>query len=981
MQAGGDLEQSIGGIETLFKDSADIVISNAEKAYMTAGVNANDYMQQVTSFSASLLQSLDGDTTKAAAAADMAIIDMADNANKMGSTVESIQTAYQGFAKQNYTMLDNLKLGYGGTKTEMERLLSDASKLSGVKYDITNLNDVYSAIHVIQGELEITGTTAKEGMTTLTGATTTAKAAWDNFMSGAGDTGPFIDAALNLVDVVVDSLMELLPRLTTGLAELASGLLPKIPKLFATLLPAVVAGGSSLLNSVIEALPAVVQVITDALPQIVEAFLTMAPLLLQAGADIISSLLTGIGAMLPTLIPAAVETIMTLVQGLVDNIPMLADGALQLLEGLAAGITTALPIIVAALPGIIDSIVSFLTENLPIIIETGTALLVALVEDLPAIINGILSVLPELIGSLVDALLGNLPVIIQAGIDLFLALVEALPEIIQGIVTVIPEIISAVVSAVLDNLPAIIDAGVQLFIALIENLPTIIIEIVKAVPQIIEGLVSAFTSLMPKIVEVGGNLIKGIWNGINDAAAWLRGKISGFFGGVVDSIKDFFGIKSPSTLFRDEIGAHLPTGIAAGIEKSMPKLTSTVMKMSTMTYKEAKAWIEKYQKSTNYLASEEVKMWELLTQKYVAGSKERAEIDKKLAAAKAKQIKEEDAARKQQFENDKFWINMRKELGLTSLADEVKAWEAAQKKYAAGTKERIEADKQLAASKKALADKVADINKQMEAAEQSYQDALLSRTQAIYNSFGLFDEVAQQTADHVATSGADLTNRLQDQIAEMELFTSNMAALTAAGVDEALLAELRAMGPAANEQLTALTNMTDEELVAYVELWKKKMALAKKQAEDELKALRESTNATIAGLMSDLNKTVTAQSSPIGAGMMQGILQGVKDNIGPLREGLKEAVQGAMAYAMESIDIATGSTSTKTYTGFGASDSGVSSFGVADTASLTKSAVVVQPTAPAGNSLQLNVYAQSLNDGEINRLVDVIDRKFGSRIP
>ena len=170
IKEGAALEQSIGGIETLFKSASDTVIKNADNAFRTAGISANSYMEQATSFSASLLQSLDGDTRKAAKYADTAIIDMSDNANKMGTNIEDIQNAYQGFAKQNYTMLDNLKLGYGGTKTEMERLLADASKISGQKYDISNLSDVYEAIHVIQGDLDITGTSAKEAATTLSGS-------------------------------------------------------------------------------------------------------------------------------------------------------------------------------------------------------------------------------------------------------------------------------------------------------------------------------------------------------------------------------------------------------------------------------------------------------------------------------------------------------------------------------------------------------------------------------------------------------------------------------------------------------------------------------------------------------------------------------------------------------------------------------------------------------------------------------------------
>lgn len=227
----GQLEQNVGGVETLFGDAADAVIASADRAYQTAGMSANDYMSTVTSFSASLLQSLGGNTEEAAKVADMAIIDMADNANKMGTSMDMIQNAYQGFAKQNYTMLDNLKLGYGGTKTEMERLLADAEKLTGVKYDINNLNDVYQAIHAVQEEMGITGTTAKEAASTLEGSMASAKAAWDNFMNGSGDADQLADAFATAADNIVKNLAEIIPRFAETLPALGGAIIAQIPGL------------------------------------------------------------------------------------------------------------------------------------------------------------------------------------------------------------------------------------------------------------------------------------------------------------------------------------------------------------------------------------------------------------------------------------------------------------------------------------------------------------------------------------------------------------------------------------------------------------------------------------------------------------------------------------------------------------------------------------------------------------------------------
>jgi len=222
VKARGELEQQIGGVETLFENelgkASETVIKNANNAYKTAGMSAIEYMSTATSFSASLLQSLGNDTKKAAEVTDMAIIDMSDNANKMGTSMEAIQNAYQGFAKQNYTMLDNLKLGYGGTKTEMERLLKDAQKITGVKYDISNLADVYNAIHVIQGELGITGTTAKEANSTISGSLSSMKSAWKNLLTGvAADNVDFSKLVNNFVGSLITVTKNLFPRIEIAL--------------------------------------------------------------------------------------------------------------------------------------------------------------------------------------------------------------------------------------------------------------------------------------------------------------------------------------------------------------------------------------------------------------------------------------------------------------------------------------------------------------------------------------------------------------------------------------------------------------------------------------------------------------------------------------------------------------------------------------------------------------------------------------------
>ena len=530
-----DYEQLVGGVDTLFKDSSQEIQRYAANAYKTAGLSANEYMETVTGFSASLIQSLGGDTEKAAKYADMAITDMSDNANKMGTDMSSIQNAYQGFAKQNYTMLDNLKLGYGGTKQEMERLLADAEKISGVKYDISSYADVVEAIHVMQESMDIAGTTAKEAEATISGSVNALKSAVSNLVVGFGDA---------------DADMELLCR---NMADA--------------------------FKTVIANVAPVIENIAAALPTALDALLTavgdLLPTLLDTVAKLFSQVLKTLLSLLPQLIPAAVSAVMTVVNALIENLPLIIDAAVQLVSSLVNGIANALPVLIEALPQIITGIVDFLIGAIPQIIEAGIQLLTALVTALPDIIAAIVEVIPQIIDGIIKAVISAIPLIIEAGIKLLVALVQNLPTIITTIVAAIPQIISSVIDAVIGAIPQLVAAGVQLFIALIENLPTIIVEIVKAIPQIISGIVDAFGSYFGKMADVGGNLLKGLWQGISDAGAWLWNQISGFFGGIVDGIKDFFGIHSPSKLFAN-LGGFMAEGLGEGFGDEMKDVSKSM---------------------------------------------------------------------------------------------------------------------------------------------------------------------------------------------------------------------------------------------------------------------------------------------------------------------------------------------------------------------------------------------------------------------
>ena len=518
----GQLEQNVGGVETLFGDAADAVIASADRAYQTAGMSANDYMSTVTSFSASLLQSLGGNTEEAAKVADMAIIDMADNANKMGTSMDMIQNAYQGFAKQNYTMLDNLKLGYGGTKTEMERLLADAEKLTGVKYDINNLNDVYQAIHAVQEEMGITGTTAKEAASTLEGSMASAKAAWDNFMNGSGDADQLADAFATAADNIVKNLAEIIPRFAETLPALGGAIIAQIPGLVAAIVPAVLSAGQSVLKQLQDAvLDFDFAGTADKVVQMITGFIEGDGLgsLLDTLATIFTGIVNGISSMLPSLLPALIELISYVVTSLLDQLPAILDCALELILGLAQGILAALPVLIEALPEVISSIVEFLISAVPQIIDAGIELLMALVDALPVIIDALVDALPQIIRATVTALIAAAPQIAKAGIKLLGALIEAIPVIVVELAEAVPDIVAAIID-VLAELPGLIG----------EVFAEIVTDLVEWGQQMLSNASMAMSNMLSQVNSIIQELPGKIWthlvNAVNKVIAWGQQMVS-----------------------------------------------------------------------------------------------------------------------------------------------------------------------------------------------------------------------------------------------------------------------------------------------------------------------------------------------------------------------------------------------------------------------------------------------------------------------
>lgn len=540
-----DYEQLVGGVETLFKDSAPVVQKYAANAYKTSGLSANKYMETVTSFSASLISSLDGDTAQAAKIADRAISDMSDNANKMGTDITSIQNAYQGFAKQNYTMLDNLKLGYGGTKTEMQRLIKDASKMTDVQKELgitVDANDmsfanIANAISVVQKKMGIMGTTTAEAEKTIQGSTFAMQAAWQNLLTGiADDNANFEGLVNNFVDSLMTMLSNVIPRIQNiiqGMGKLAASLLKEVVPELVNMIP---------------------PLLTESLPILVNA---------------VQSVIASVLDVLPEIIPIISGLIPDIVQSLISMLPQLVDCGIQMVVSLIDGISNAIPQLVQMLPTIIKKIVDVLIKNLPSIIQTGVKLLVGLIKGLSDAIPQLMDYVPKIVEAITTVLIKNLPEIVDAAVQIMVALIKGLIESLPKLAAMVPRIIKTISKTIINNLSTIVENGVKIIASLIKGIVQSLGNLLEKAKKIGITIGKAVANIPKEMYTVGKNIVSGIWNGISGSLSWIKSQISGWVGNVTAFIKNLFGISSPSKLFRDEIGENLALGIGEGFSDEM----------------------------------------------------------------------------------------------------------------------------------------------------------------------------------------------------------------------------------------------------------------------------------------------------------------------------------------------------------------------------------------------------------------------------
>lgn len=628
---GANLEQSIGGVETLFKSSADTVQKYAKEAYRTVGVGANEYMENVTSFSASLLQSLGGDTAKAADVANMAMIDMGDNANKMGTNMEDIQNAYQGFAKQNYTMLDNLKLGYGGTKSEMERLLADAQELSGVEYDISNLSDVYEAIHVIQEEIGITGTTAKEAFETVTGSANAMKAAFKNVLGslalGEGVTESMQALAETISIFVFDNL---LPMIGTIFQSLPEGIVAFID----AFMPILMQKGGELINflgqGVTTGIPMLLESLVGITTGIVTWVQTQLPTLLQAGVELITNLVNGFLQGLPNVITGVGQIINSLLQAFMEALPQIMEAGFQIISSIAQALIENGPEILMAIGGVLKDLISTIIEHLPQILEKGKEISMKIEEGINSKIDDIKAKIKELMTSLVQSIAEKISDFLQKGRELIdnlkngitekkTEILSTLQELIAGLIQKIvekfgefkakgQEVINNIKQGISDKKAEILNTLQELVANLIQkivekfgefkakgqelmtNVKTGIDNmkgnVVNAGKAVIESVKTAVSNFREQFVSVGSNIISGIARGITQGASAVVSAARTAAQNALNAAKSFLGIKSPSRVFRDEVGKMVPEGMAIGIESNLSPVRKALNKMDDLTTSE-----------------------------------------------------------------------------------------------------------------------------------------------------------------------------------------------------------------------------------------------------------------------------------------------------------------------------------------------------------------------------------------------------------
>ena len=592
----GDVEQLRGGVETLFGDSAQKVMENADKAFKTAGMSASDYMETSIQSAASLINSLGGDQARAAELMDMSITDMADNVNKMGTSMDAVQNAYRGFSRGNFTMLDNLALGFAGTKEGMQDLLDKAQEISGIEYDISSYSDIVEAIHVVQEEMGITGTTSKEAAETIQGSLSAMKSAWDNLVAGIADPDADMgELILNLVDSAETALDNVLPaveRTFDGIGEAVTELAPviieKIPEIADQILEAAGGAVSGILDSIFSMMSEI-QIpfpIEDILNGLVEMIQQNVPIVVSAVSGIVSTVGSAISQQLPTLLAYVLPLIQSLSETLRTNAGTMVDVGIEFILNLAQGLMNSLPTLLAQLPQIVINIAGVINDNAP-------KLLVAGVKLIGMIIKGIADSIP--------ALVANFPKIFEAILAVWSALnwmnlgkqvINFIKSGINTLITQIPNTVKSIGESAVNFFKNInwTDAGIRAMEFIKEAISSLASDIPNKLLEIGTSAVEAFKGI--DWFDLGANIIRGIVSGISSNVGSIVTAAKNAALSAFNAAKRLLGIESPSKLFRNEVGAMIPRGMALGIEDTSDKVDAAIEKLNKDMFKGLEKTVE-----------------------------------------------------------------------------------------------------------------------------------------------------------------------------------------------------------------------------------------------------------------------------------------------------------------------------------------------------------------------------------------------------
>lgn len=565
---GETVGQAKGKYDQLIQAQTD-VMNNAKVAYKTAGMSANDYMNTITSFAAALKQST-ANETEAAKVANMAVIDMADNANKMGTNMEDIQNAYQGFSKQNYTMLDNLKLGYGGTKSEMERLLQDAEKLTSIHYDINNLSDVYKAINAIQGKLGITGTTGEEAMKTIDGAMKMTKASWDNLLTGLADpkqaVGPLISEFTNSLGILAKNVTPKIKEVFNALPDALIQITPQLMNTIIDLAPSLILAAINLVAGLIGALPGILEPIFSELTDIFNKI----PQFLKGNANIVDGFLKSIDSGKPSIAAKGIEMITALINAIINSLPIIIQIGAKIIDSLGSSISSNMPSFLSRFLDILIQLSQAILTNLPILVGVGMKLIFSLVQGLMSSLPTLISKVPTIIANLADAFSNSAQTIFVWGIKIIAEIIKGLVMAIPSLIANIPKIIYAIfavwnainwwnlgkwlISGIAKGISGMGGSLVNTAKNLFNSLKSHVSNIFNNIKNVIQSpMFDAKTKVLWIVkelqngVKIAFNFIKShassVWNGIKSAIMSPMSAAANFVKAIINKIKGFFNFK------------------------------------------------------------------------------------------------------------------------------------------------------------------------------------------------------------------------------------------------------------------------------------------------------------------------------------------------------------------------------------------------------------------------------------------------------